>query len=171
MLQAQNLLTQLPQSQANLLPTQPSITLATQVGHDASTSFKLQKCSFYHFIFLSISSLLTLPNLNNNRILYFAGFCSLQLQPAQQQPHLFSPCPTVRPHLSGWIPPLWRSLVIWRNWNSLPRPSNRGVSNWALHRCVCARERKRLNRLDFKVHVYLFICLFVKMDSRVSAAG
>lgn len=39
-LQAQSLLTQLPQSQANLLPTQPSITLATQVRSDASTSFK-----------------------------------------------------------------------------------------------------------------------------------
>lgn len=36
-LQAQSLLTQLPQSQANLLPTQPSITLATQVGPDATT--------------------------------------------------------------------------------------------------------------------------------------
>lgn len=42
-LQTQSLLTQLPQSQANLLPTQPSIALATQVGNDASTSFNLWK--------------------------------------------------------------------------------------------------------------------------------
>lgn len=41
-LQAQGLLTQLPQpSQANLLPTQPSINLATQVSNDASTYFKI----------------------------------------------------------------------------------------------------------------------------------
>lgn len=40
-LQAQSLLNQLPLSQANLLPTQPSITIATQVGNDARVSFKL----------------------------------------------------------------------------------------------------------------------------------
>lgn len=34
-LQAQNLLNQLPQSQANLLPTQPTITLAPQVKKEA----------------------------------------------------------------------------------------------------------------------------------------
>lgn len=34
-LQAQNLLNQLPQSQANLLPTQPTITLAPQVMKEA----------------------------------------------------------------------------------------------------------------------------------------
>ncbi|XP_036964645.1 POU domain, class 2, transcription factor 1b isoform X9 [Acanthopagrus latus] len=38
MLQAQNLLTQLPQSQANLLPTQPSITLATQPATPTRTT-------------------------------------------------------------------------------------------------------------------------------------
>lgn len=124
-LQPQGLLTQLPPSQANLLPTQPSITLA-QVGHDAKIKPLLS-----HFTVPLCSLFLTF-----NRIFYCSVVCSLQHQPARQQPHLFSPCPTVRHHPNGWIPRLWRSLVIWRNWNSLPRPSNRGVSNWASHRCV-----------------------------------
>ena len=59
-------------------------------------------------------------------------FCSLQLH---QQPRLFSPS-TVRHHPSGWIPPRWRSRVIWRSWSSLPRPSNRDALNWASHRWV-----------------------------------
>lgn len=42
LLQAQNLLTPLPQSQANLLQTQPSITLATQVrGKPISSTYEM----------------------------------------------------------------------------------------------------------------------------------
>lgn len=105
------------------------------INKNTLQSQRLYICFFFnHLICFYISPLPYL--LKTIPFLYFAVLCSLQLQPAQQQPHLFSPCPTVRHHPNGWIPPLWRSLVIWRNWNSLPRPSNRGVSNWASHRWV-----------------------------------
>ena len=78
LMQAQSLLNQLPQSQANLLTTQPSITLTTQVRNDARKLWNMWFCfipavwiksnyeaNFYrlarcHF-FNTFSPLLTLP--------------------------------------------------------------------------------------------------------------
>lgn len=93
-LQAQNLLNQLPQSQANLLSTQPTITLAPQVMGEAVLS--LINCNSFKAALLS-----RLLNILNLRNYLFYSCCSQQLQPAQQQLLRFHPSPTVRHHPNG----------------------------------------------------------------------
>uniref|UniRef100_A0AAX7VXY2 POU domain protein n=1 Tax=Astatotilapia calliptera TaxID=8154 RepID=A0AAX7VXY2_ASTCA len=116
-LQAQSLLTQLPQSQPNLLSTQPSITLATQVGNDASTSFKLalklssvtlvvltfdSLTSFFFFFFFNdlfsiIYSLTLFKPTKQSHLLYFSSFQpatptrTTATTPIQSLPHSQTP--------------------------------------------------------------------------------
>lgn len=115
-LQAQSLLTQLPQSQPNLLSTQPSITLATQVGNDASTSFKLalklssvtlvvltfdSLTSFFFFFFNDLFSIIYSLTLfkptKQSHLLYFSSFQpatptrTTATTPIQSLPHSQTP--------------------------------------------------------------------------------